>query len=51
MASHNIIESDRFRYTESGDKGGTPVILLHGLLGALSNFEGIIKHFLIAIMF
>jgi 2-hydroxy-6-oxonona-2,4-dienedioate hydrolase len=45
MATHNIIEEGRFRYAESGDKGGTPFILLHGLLGALSNFDGIVKHF------
>jgi 2-hydroxy-6-oxonona-2,4-dienedioate hydrolase len=45
MTGHNIIESGRFKYTESGHRGGPPIILLHGLLGALSNFEGIIKHF------
>ena len=45
MTGHNIIESGRFKYTESGHRGGPPIILLHGLLGALSNFEGIINHF------
>lgn len=33
-----------FKYMETGG-GGTPIVLLHGLLGALSNFEGIVQHF------
>ena len=39
-----IKEEGRFRYIETGGSG-TPIVLLHGLLGALSNFEGIISHF------
>lgn len=39
-----IIEEKHFRYIESGGKGEN-LMLLHGLFGALSNFEGIIKHF------
>ncbi len=33
-----------FKFLESEGRGGT-LLLLHGLFGALSNFEGIIKHF------
>ena len=39
-----MIESGQFKYFETGGSG-TPIILLHGLLGALSNFEGIISKF------
>jgi pimeloyl-ACP methyl ester carboxylesterase len=39
-----ISEEQGFRYIESGTKGET-LMLLHGLFGALSNFEGIINHF------
>jgi pimeloyl-ACP methyl ester carboxylesterase len=39
-----IKEEHGFRYIESGTKGEN-LMLLHGLFGALSNFEGIIKHF------
>jgi 2-hydroxy-6-oxonona-2,4-dienedioate hydrolase len=37
-------EHGDFKYIETGGDG-TPLLLLHGLFGALSNFEGIIKHF------
>ena len=41
---YDIIEEGRFKYIES--KGGDEnLLLLHGLFGALSNFEGIINHF------
>lgn len=40
-----IIEENNFRYIESGNKEGETLMLLHGLFGALSNFEGIIKRF------
>ena len=41
---YTIKEQDDFRYIETN--GGDEVLmLLHGLFGALSNFEGIIKHF------
>ncbi len=44
MPEHQIIEEGNFKYIES--KGGTEnLLLLHGLFGALSNFEGIISHF------
>ena len=37
-----IIEG-KFEYLKQGE--GPPLILLHGLFGALSNFEGIVKAF------
>lgn len=37
-------EENGFRYIESGTQGET-LLLLHGLFGALSNFQGIIDHF------
>lgn len=40
----SIIEEHGFRYIESGSQGPT-LLLLHGLFGALSNFEGIINRF------
>lgn len=39
-----ILEEKGFRYIESGTPGDT-LMLLHGLFGALSNFEGIINRF------
>ncbi len=39
-----IIEENGFRYIESGAKDET-LLLLHGLFGALSNFESVINHF------
>jgi len=42
--NYDIIEEGRFKYVES--RGSEEhLILLHGLFGALSNFEGIINHF------
>lgn len=41
---YEIIEESGFKYIET--KGGEEnLILLHGLFGALSNFEGILNHF------
>lgn len=41
---YEIQEEGKFKYIES--KGGEKnLLLLHGLFGALSNFEGIIQHF------
>ena len=42
--NHEIKEENKFKYIETGGKGDV-LLLLHGLFGALSNFEGIIKHF------
>lgn len=39
----NLKEEGKFKYVEKGK--GTPVILLHGLMGRLSNFEYVIDFF------
>lgn len=39
----NIKTDGKFRYIEVGE--GTPMIILHGLMGGLSNFEGVTTHF------
>ncbi|HVG41270.1 MAG TPA: alpha/beta hydrolase [Chitinophagaceae bacterium] len=36
-------EQDKFRYLEEGE--GEPLVLLHGLFGALSNFKDLIEYF------
>ena len=41
---YEIIEEGRFKYLETKGEGDV-LVLLHGLFGALSNFEGIINHF------
>lgn len=38
-----LAKHSKAQYIEEGE--GEPIILLHGLLGALSNFEGVIRHF------
>ncbi len=38
-------EEGKFKYLEIGPEDGEVLMLLHGLFGALSNFEGIINHF------
>ena len=38
-----IKHKDKFRYVDEGQ--GEPLILLHGLFGALSNFADLIEHF------
>ncbi len=41
-----IIETGKFRYIETGAKaGGETLILLHGLMGGLSNFSALMTHF------
>lgn len=40
---YSIREENGFRYIEEGE--GKPLILLHGLFGALSNFRDVINHF------
>lgn len=42
MAQH-IKESGKFTYSEIGE--GTPVVILHGLMGGLSNFDGVADFF------
>ncbi len=41
--TYNIKQQDKFRYIEEGS--GEPLLLLHGLFGALSNFEHLIEYF------
>lgn len=40
---YTIKEQDKFRYIEEGE--GEPLVLLHGLFGALSNFRDLIEAF------
>jgi pimeloyl-ACP methyl ester carboxylesterase len=40
---YTIKQDEKFRFIEEGE--GEPLILLHGLFGALSNFSGIIEYF------
>jgi pimeloyl-ACP methyl ester carboxylesterase len=44
MTDLPLSEEGDFKYIETGGEG-TPLLLLHGLFGALSNFQGIIEHF------
>ncbi len=38
-----IISEGKYRYIEFGE--GTPIIILHGLMGGLSNFQGVTDYF------
>lgn len=38
-----LISEGKFKYIEVGE--GTPVIILHGLMGGLSNFHGVAEYF------
>jgi pimeloyl-ACP methyl ester carboxylesterase len=40
---YTIRQHDKFKYLEEGD--GEPLVLLHGLFGALSNFRDLIEYF------
>jgi len=40
---YEIRQKDKFSYVEEGT--GEPLVLLHGLFGALSNFSGLIDYF------
>ena len=40
---YQIKEEGKFKYIEEGE--GEPLVLLHGLFGALSNFKDLIEHF------
>ena len=42
MEEH-LIEDGKYRYIERGE--GTPMIILHGLMGGLSNFQGVSEYF------
>lgn len=39
----DLIKEGKYTYTEYGE--GTPIIVLHGLMGALSNFQGVADYF------
>ena len=41
--NYEIKQQDKFKYIETGT--GEPLVLLHGLFGALSNFKDLIDHF------
>jgi len=41
--SHTLITEGKFNYIEAGE--GPPIIVLHGLMGGLSNFDAVIDHF------
>lgn len=41
--SYEIKQHEKFRFIEEGN--GEPLVLLHGLFGALSNFESLIEYF------
>lgn len=40
---YQIKQQDKFKYLEEGE--GEPLLLLHGLFGALSNFEDLVDYF------
>lgn len=40
---YEVKQKDKFRFVEEGQ--GEPLVLLHGLFGALSNFEHLIEYF------
>jgi len=40
---NQIIRDGKYRYIEKGE--GTPMIILHGLMGGLSNFQGVTEYF------
>lgn len=42
--NHNVIKENGFTYIETSP-GKEPIVLLHGLLGTLSNFSGIVSKF------
>lgn len=39
----DLIKEGKFNYYEAGE--GTPIIVLHGLMGGLSNFDGVANYF------
>ena len=39
----DIKKEGKYRYLEVGE--GPPIIILHGLMGGLSNFKGVTDHF------
>src|SRR5665213_81711 len=43
LMEYEIKHSGKFKYVEEGK--GEPLVLLHGLFGALSNFKDLVDHF------
>ena len=41
--SNTLIKEGKYSYIEAGE--GKPIIVLHGLMGALSNFDGVLNYF------
>ena len=41
--THRLKQEKEFRYIEVGE--GTPIIVLHGLMGGLSNFDSVTTYF------
>ena len=41
--AHQLKEEGKFKYLEIGE--GTPMIILHGLMGGLSNFNNVAQFF------
>jgi len=41
--SSSLIKEGKYSYIEAGE--GQPIIVLHGLMGALSNFDGVLNYF------
>lgn len=44
VVGYKTIEEGKFKYLET-NPGGEVILLLHGLMGQLSNFSGIVQHF------
>lgn len=40
---NNLLQEGKFTYLEKG--AGTPIVILHGLMGGLSNFDGVVDFF------
>ena len=40
---HQLKTEGKFTYLEVGE--GTPIVILHGLMGGLSNFDAVTDHF------
>lgn len=43
--TYPVKKEGKFSYIETGKKDAEILLLLHGLMGGLSNFEGVIEHF------
>lgn len=40
---NTLLQEGKFTYLEKGE--GTPIVILHGLMGGLSNFDGVVDYF------